>query len=107
MYFILRFSLSLSLSPSLSFSLSVEGPVFAEVIHGKKLWFLYPPEADVPPYDPLETSLRWFVHNYPQLSVDRLPQRCALEPGEVLYVPDMWHHATLNVGQTIFMSIFV
>mmetsp|Transcript_29223 Transcript_29223/g.93897 ORF Transcript_29223/g.93897 Transcript_29223/m.93897 type:complete len:102 (+) Transcript_29223:602-907(+) len=32
---------------------------------------------------------------------------CTIEPGELLYFPDNWFHATLNIGQSVFMSTFV
>ena len=104
------------------------GAVFAEVLHGRKVctftftffgkrasltfslslqrWFLYPGEQ-VPTYNPNETSLRWLLFSYPALSEEQLPVECTLQVGEVLYLPGGWHHATLNIGESVFMSTFV
>eukprot|EP00758_Cryptobia_borreli_P004821 Tbor_TRINITY_DN4598_c0_g2::TRINITY_DN4598_c0_g2_i2::g.15763::m.15763 len=32
---------------------------------------------------------------------------CTLGVGELLYIPTRWHHATLNIGESVFMSTFV
>ena len=32
---------------------------------------------------------------------------CTLRAGEMLYIPTRWHHSTLNLGETVFMSVFV
>lgn len=80
------------------------GPVFAEVIHGKKRWFLYPPEY-TPIFDPNASTLQWLMEEYPTLQVK--PMECVLQPGEVLYLPSDWWHSTLNIGQSVFISTFV
>lgn len=36
-----------------------------------------------------------------------LLQDCVLRPGEALYFPSHWWHATINVGETVFMSSFL
>ena len=42
------------------------GAVFAEVLYGRKRWFLLEPRAK-PTYDPDETSLRWLTSVHPAL----------------------------------------
>ena len=32
---------------------------------------------------------------------------CTLGPGELLYIPLNWHHSTLNIGDSVFMSSFI
>eukprot|EP00744_Colponema_vietnamica_P025346 GILI01037217.1.p1 GENE.GILI01037217.1~~GILI01037217.1.p1 ORF type:complete len:200 (+),score=43.33 GILI01037217.1:371-970(+) len=32
---------------------------------------------------------------------------CTVGKGEMLYIPGLWWHSTLNIGQTVFMSVFV
>ncbi len=32
---------------------------------------------------------------------------CVLEPDELLYIPSEWWHATLNIGESVFISTFV
>lgn len=35
------------------------GPGFAEVLHGRKEWFFYPPGVEVPGFDPNMTMVQW------------------------------------------------
>lgn len=32
---------------------------------------------------------------------------CVLHPGEIVYFPSEWHHATLNLDEVIHISAFV
>lgn len=59
-------------------------------LYGRKAWFLAPADTDRPP-----TRAPWL---YIQ---DRPPGvlYCVVEPGEALYVPDMWWHATWNLDE--------
>mmetsp|Transcript_16481 Transcript_16481/g.64309 ORF Transcript_16481/g.64309 Transcript_16481/m.64309 type:complete len:277 (-) Transcript_16481:46-876(-) len=82
------------------------GHVFAEVLHGRKRWFLYD-AVEEPDFDPDGTTLKWLHDVYPTLPEDELPMECVLGPGEVLYLPDWIWHATLNIGETVFVSTFV
>jgi hypothetical protein len=100
--------------PELSFGIAgpgsgvpfhIHGPTFAETIYGRKRWFLYPPSAR-PEFDPDTTTLQWFLNKYPHLSERNKPYECTLLPGEVIYLPSQWWHATLNVDTTVFMSTF-
>eukprot|EP01130_Rhizamoeba_saxonica_P004765 TRINITY_DN1936_c0_g1_i1.p1 TRINITY_DN1936_c0_g1~~TRINITY_DN1936_c0_g1_i1.p1 ORF type:complete len:257 (-),score=47.64 TRINITY_DN1936_c0_g1_i1:68-838(-) len=101
--------------PSFSFGIAgdatgvpfhVHGAVLAEVIWGKKHWFLYPPE-EFPAFNPDVTSLIWRLENYDFISQTNPPMECTLLPGEVLYIPSHWHHSTLNIGQSVFISAFI
>lgn len=100
--------------PVLSFGLAgpgtgvpfhIHGPTFAETIFGRKRWFLYPPEAE-PQFHPDVTTLHWVSHTYPNLKEEDKPFECTLSPGEVIYFPDRWWHATLNLDSAVFMSTF-
>uniref|UniRef100_A0A914V3K6 JmjC domain-containing protein n=1 Tax=Plectus sambesii TaxID=2011161 RepID=A0A914V3K6_9BILA len=82
------------------------GPGFAEVIYGRKRWFLYPYD-ERPEFNPDNTTLEWFLHDYPKLVGDLKPFECVLQPGEVIYFPDRWWHATLNCETSIFISTFL
>lgn len=86
----------------------VHGAVFAEVFHGRKRWWITPP-GHAPTFDPDASSLQWLRETY-----SRLPQEdravmteCVCEPGDLLYIPADWYHATLNIGETVFMSTFL
>ncbi|VDL80154.1 unnamed protein product [Nippostrongylus brasiliensis] len=82
------------------------GPGFAEVIYGSKRWFLYPYE-DRPDFEPDRTTLDWYLHEYPALPREKRPLECLMKPGEVIYFPDKWWHATLNTETSVFISTFL
>ncbi|XP_061849044.1 jmjC domain-containing protein 8 [Colius striatus] len=82
------------------------GPGFSEVIFGRKRWFLYPPDH-TPHFHPNETTLAWLQHTYPRLPPAQRPLECTLRPGEALYFPERWWHATLNLDTSVFISTFL
>ncbi|CAK8694413.1 unnamed protein product [Clavelina lepadiformis] len=82
------------------------GPGFAEVIHGSKRWFLLPFE-NKPHFDPNKTTLRWLLEDYQHVNASEKIYECVLKPGEIIYFPDKWWHATLNVEASVFMSTFL
>eukprot|EP00051_Salpingoeca_urceolata_P019200 m.277262 g.277262 ORF g.277262 m.277262 type:complete len:300 (-) comp19372_c2_seq3:36-935(-) len=81
------------------------GSVFAEVLYGTKRWFVTPPHAK-PVFHPNETSLVWLHKRDTSIPVPELLD-CTLGPNEVLYLPAQWWHATLNIGETVFISTFI
>ncbi|XP_075755319.1 jmjC domain-containing protein 8 isoform X1 [Pelodiscus sinensis] len=82
------------------------GPGYSEVIYGRKRWFLYPPEK-TPEFHPNKTTLSWLLDTYPFLPPEDRPVECTIRPGEVLYFPDRWWHATLNLDTSVFISTFL
>ncbi|XP_059010064.1 jmjC domain-containing protein 8 [Mustela lutreola] len=82
------------------------GPGFSEVIYGRKRWFLYPPEK-TPEFHPNKTTLAWLQDIYPTLLPSAKPLECTVQAGEVLYFPDRWWHATLNLDTSVFISTFL
>lgn len=82
------------------------GPGFAETMHGRKRWFLYEP-SQKPNFDPDKTTLQWLLEEYPKLSETLMPLECILEPFDIIYFPDRWWHATLNVDTAVFISTFL
>lgn len=84
------------------------GAVFAEVLHGRKRWWLSAPSAE-PRFDPDDNTLSWLRNVRPTYSpVEALRLLdCVCERGDVIYIPSFWHHATLNIGETVFMSVFL
>jgi hypothetical protein len=84
----------------------IHGPGFAEVIYGRKRWFMYPPDMR-PEFHPNRTTLQWLVDDYSRLAANRLPLECTVSPGEVIYFPDRWWHATLNIDTSVFISTFL
>ena len=98
------------------------GAGFSEVLHGRKAWFLYPPGPEPRAVDGDAPSLRWVTDVYPTLRprrteegnddddatpTDLRPHECTIVPGEILYFPSQWYHATLNLDPwTVFVSAF-
>eukprot|EP00927_Polykrikos_kofoidii_P054162 TRINITY_DN48637_c0_g1_i1.p1 TRINITY_DN48637_c0_g1~~TRINITY_DN48637_c0_g1_i1.p1 ORF type:complete len:350 (+),score=40.96 TRINITY_DN48637_c0_g1_i1:35-1051(+) len=85
----------------------VHGAQFAEVSHGQKVWFAAPFTASMDlNFSPTTSSLSWLFDN-----LDRgLPNSvlvCTQRAGETIYIPPMWWHATLNIGETFFFLDFV
>lgn len=94
------------------------GPGFSQSIHGRKHWVLYPPNQK-PVYNPDYTSRYWMEETYTKMlggtkgdgeeeeRKGRRPYECTLLPGEMIYFPDKWHHATINLDAfTVFVSTF-
>lgn len=82
------------------------GPGFGEVVYGRKRWFLYPPEK-APLFHPNRTTLQWLFEDYPNLHPEDRPVECTINQGEIIYFPDRWWHATLNIDASVFISTFL
>ena len=102
------------------------GPGFAETLFGRKRWFLTQPEFK-PEFHPNKTTLQWFLEDYERVREETDIMECTLRPGEVrlimetgfasfrasfvllqiIYFPDRWWHATLNIDTSVFMSTFL
>ena len=80
------------------------GPVYAEVVLGRKRWYISPPDAR-PVFSGNETTYAWAMKGGEEDAV-RI-QACTLGSGEILYLPLDWWHATLNLDPyTAFISTF-
>ncbi|XP_068223421.1 jmjC domain-containing protein 8-like [Palaemon carinicauda] len=82
------------------------GPGFAETLWGRKRWFMYPPHVN-PNFHPNRTTLQWLIEDYPRRKDDINLYECTLSPGEIIYFPDKWWHATLNIDSSVFISTFL
>jgi hypothetical protein len=95
----------------------VHGPGFSEALHGRKHWVLYPPSSSSKTiaaaveedtnfyYDKDQSSRHWMEVTYPIVSPK--PFECTLNPGDVIYFPNHWWHATINLDRyTAFVSTF-
>jgi hypothetical protein len=84
------------------------GPGFLQVLLGIKQWFLVPLEVKDEDlhFDPNVTTIEWFVQQRNNLPSSLLS--CELLPGDVIYFPPMWKHATANTGEwNSWMSTFL
>lgn len=80
------------------------GPGFSETIHGRKHWVLYPPEQP-PSFHKDQSSRQWMEKTY--VALHEKPVECTLAPGDLIYFPDRWWHATINLDPyTVFVSAF-
>jgi len=82
------------------------GPGFAEAVHGRKRWFLTRPDEQ-PEFHPNKTTLQWFLEDYSRVSKEVELFECTIRPGEAIYFPDKWWHATLNLDTSVFISTFL
>ena len=98
-----------SLGPSgAGVSLHIHGASWLALAHGSKLWLVYPPEG--PPTENAYKQLRlrsvaaWFepsaalggVSPWSKLEPNERPMVCVQGAGELVVVPKLWWHATLN-----------
>ena len=85
---------------------------------------MYPPGASPPAsiertYNPLYPVFDWFRSTYPQLKglnqppvngdipvpqetghKGYRPLECVQMPGDIMYVPSLWDHSTINIGES-------
>jgi Cupin-like domain len=87
------------------------GDVLAEVLHGVRRWFIYPPNVS-PQFNPRTSSQQWFNDVYLPLKsathgrnndTNHLLE-CTMYPNEALYVPADWFHATLSLGEAVSLT---
>jgi ribosomal protein L16 Arg81 hydroxylase len=77
-----------------------------QVLFGAKRWTLYPGSPGGVPkeagYNPTEPHLSWLHDVYPKVKDDDAtkPMECIQYAGDVIYVPEGWYHATVNLGDT-------
>jgi ribosomal protein L16 Arg81 hydroxylase len=65
------------------------------------------PHEKRPKFNPDNSTLHWYLNEYPKLNEEERPMECLLRPGEVIYFPDKWYHATLNEETSVFISTFL
>lgn len=106
------------------------GPGFSEAVHGRKHWILHPPtrptainhnnnhnnksssfhEIPIDGYHKDQSSRYWMEYVYPSIPRDirnRYYYECTLDPGDLIYFPNHWWHATINLDRyTAFISTF-
>lgn len=92
-------------------SFHYHGPGFSEVIIGSKTFFLYPPNTSLNGlFNPNFTQASWVSSRFEdeRKNMQRVLHYCALQPNEILYFPDRWVHATLNMDEyNFFISVFL
>ncbi len=66
------------------------------LIYGQKRWFLYPPDKA---YYSKEPVWSWWRTRYSLSPPDAL--ECVQHPGDLMFVPDMWGHAVINLRESV------
>ncbi|CAF0725073.1 unnamed protein product [Didymodactylos carnosus] len=104
--------------PSYSFGIAAQntgvpfhfhGPGFQQIIQGRKHWILSKP-LEKPNFNPNETTGEWIVKERQQKQRNKNTIKyyeCILNPGDIIYFPNRWWHATWNLDFTVFISTFL
>lgn len=76
-----------------------------EIIYGKKLWLLYPPEKGVDTRNMTSIELLFtMIEEYVDDDTFDLPLMCILEPGELISIPNGWNHMSFNLETTVMVG---
>ena len=49
------------------------------------------------------TPLQWLVYEYPQMKAKHRPFLFMVQPGQVVWIPDDWPHATINIDDVVYV----
>ena len=67
-------------------------------VAGRKRWTLHPPNATF--YSELHPR-RWLGKAARHTDASGGALQCEQRPGDVLFVPKLWGHCTINLGETV------
>ncbi|CAH1254079.1 JMJD8 [Branchiostoma lanceolatum] len=73
------------------------------VVFGAKRWFIYAPDQRPPGIANFD-QLDWMKYVHPYLRASGRPLECLQQAGDVVYIPQNFFHAVLNIGDTVAMS---
>jgi hypothetical protein len=71
------------------------------LLYGAKRWFLLPPDAVFGPYT--ASMVNWLAVDKSRLPIP--PLECVQESGEILFVPEGWLHATINLQDSVGIAV--
>ena len=73
---------------------------FNILVYGTKLWYLWPPSVA---YFTFNHVLKW--KNGPQRKFsETLAIECVQRPGDIVYIPENWGHAVVNLADSIAVA---
>eukprot|EP00505_MAST-04D_sp_SCG-Rhode-Island_P002523 Stramenopile-MAST_4_protein_2523 len=82
------------------------GASFFALVYGWKTWYVYPPgkipDAVLQQLNPARGN--WKNVSWHDAADTERPLRCQQQPGTVLYLPSLYHHATENHGEAIGLA---
>jgi hypothetical protein len=89
--------------------------LFNEVIHGTKLWLMYPPDSAIgqrlltarDETNEVKTATSFIRDVLPNMAANERPLRCLAVAGDVVFGPKGWPHLTINLGATVFATASV
>lgn len=77
------------------------GDTFLTLHHGKIQWFISRPGRAPSPLMQWSRPWKWITTLYAKLPENGRPEfHCTQLPGEAIYIPEFWWHASLNIGET-------
>ncbi len=87
----------------------VHGPTWLGLVFGQKRWFLYPPGSGLSSnaayheagWHPLMNMITFVDSILSKLGHGAGPLQCTQLPGDIIYLPAGYKHATLNIGETL------
>ena len=69
------------------------------LVFGEKLWLLYPP---LTAFYSTKHVHSWFREDYNRLSSNGVtPLKCLQQPGDIIWVPDMWGHGVIYTKDSV------
>ena len=81
------------------------GSAWLAVVFGAKRWFIYEPGTMPAPvrrsFNPLASTATWARQHWNSSLLGSGLIVCDQQPGELLYLPERWTHATMNLGETV------
>jgi oxalate decarboxylase/phosphoglucose isomerase-like protein (cupin superfamily) len=72
------------------------------VAHGRKRWAVFGPSGQNISFNPEHTLLQWLTEVAPKSGAR--PLEVIQEEGDVLYIPEGYYHAVLNLGETVSVA---
>lgn len=73
------------------------------LVHGRKKWFIAPPRHGLYSREPIRN---WVASSYPSmLKSGASIYECIQEPGDVLYVPELWAHGVVNLAESVGVAM--
>ena len=71
------------------------------LVYGKKKWFFFPPNVA---FYSKQHVLDWYRDNARFIAKGAGMSTCTQFPGDLLYIPDMWGHAVMNLRESVGFS---
>ncbi|XP_035666878.1 jmjC domain-containing protein 8-like [Branchiostoma floridae] len=79
------------------------GDAWNGVVFGEKHWYVYNRSA-FPPGMHFYESADWVEYVHKLLPPNKRPLECTQEAGDIVYIPQDFHHSVVNVGETIAVA---